>query len=252
MCAAERERELPNGTAEVQRSAKRPTLLVSSRFAYCFITVLKRTAVRTRDASRYTLGDVVTRHGAEMRRLAAIAAAVTVFMLVLSGCGGSHNQTAHRSRTAPSVPLTPSARASEVLSLSGLGTFEGRCPRGARSWTLRFFDNGGATDTVSYRVRSGARHTVNVGNAITFHLVPDTTRTHEPADRFVPPIGQGRGRSNAMSVPSTLPIDAVIYQGTEPQTLRADVHLALSSIGGESGQCVLVGSSVHAYTYPNG
>jgi hypothetical protein len=197
------------------------------------------------------LEDVVTGTAAERRRPAAIAAAITVFMLVLSGCGASRSQTA-RSRTLLSGPLTPSARASEVLSLSGLGTFEGRCPRGARSWTLRFLDDGGATDTVSYRVGTGARRTVNVGNAITFHLVPDTTRTHEPADRFVPPIGQGRGRSNAMSVPSTLPIDAVIYQGTEPQTLRADVHLALSSIGGESGQCVLVGSSVHAYTYPNG
>jgi len=55
-----------------------------------------------------------------------------------------------------------------------------------------------------------------------------------------------------MAVPTTAPIDAVIYQGTEPQTLRADVHLALSAIGGESGQFVLVGSTVSAFTYPNG
>lgn len=186
-----------------------------------------------------------------MRRL-AVSAAIAVFVVVLPGCGGSHNQRAHRARTVASGSVPHPARAPEVLSLSGLGTFEGRCPRGARSWTLRFVDDGGATDTFSYRVGTGALRTVNVDNAIIFHLVPDKTRTHEPADRFVPPIGQGRGRANAMSVPTTAPIDAVIYQGTEPQTLRADVHLALSSIGGESGQCVLVGSTVHVYTYPNG
>jgi hypothetical protein len=184
--------------------------------------------------------------------MAVSGMAIGVFGFLLSGCGGSHNQRAHRSRTVAPESVTHRERAPEVLSLSGLGTFEGRCPRGARSWTLRFVDDAGATDTVSYRVGTGARRTVNVGNAITFHLVPDTTRTHEPADRFVPPIGQGRGRANAMSVPTTAPIDAVIYQGTEPQTLRADVHLALSSIGGESGHCVLVGSTVSAYTYPNG
>jgi hypothetical protein len=43
----------------------------------------------------------------------------------------------------------------------------------------------------------------------------------------------------------------VIYQSTEPQTLLARVKLALSTIGGESGQCILVGSSMSAYTYPN-
>ena len=53
-------------------------------------------------------------------------------------------------------------------------------------------------------------------------------------------------------MPTTVPLHALIYQGTEPQTLRADVDLALSTIGGESGQCILVGSTVRAYTYPNG
>lgn len=188
-----------------------------------------------------------------MRRLAVSAAATAVFVILLSACGGgSQKQRTHRSRTVPSRSVAHPSSAPTVLALSGLGKFEGTCPRGAGSWAPRFVDDGGAEDTVSHRVGPGARHTVNVGNAITFHLVPYTTRTHEPADRFVLPIGQGRGRANAMSVPTTAPIDAVIYQGTEPQTLRADVHLALSSIGGESGQCVLVGSTVRAYTYPNG
>ncbi len=132
--------------------------------------------------------------------------------------------------------------------------FVGRCPRGARSWNLRFVATGEATETLSYRVGTGASRTVNVepAAAIAIHLVPDAARTHEPADRFVPPVGQGRGVATAMSVPTTTPLHAQIYQATEPQTLRADVDLALSTVGGESGQCALVGSTVHANTYFNG
>jgi hypothetical protein len=117
---------------------------------------------------------------------------------------------------------------------------------------LRFIlDDEEATETVSYRVGNGARRIVNVnpGHAITIQLVPNVARTHEPA--FVPPIGQPRGRTTATTVPTTAPLEALIYQATEPQTLRADIHLALSTIGGESGRCVLVGSAVNAYTYPN-
>jgi len=193
-----------------------------------------------------------------MRRRAVTAAAIAVLVCTLSACVGGHKQ-AHRTGTVASRSVTRSARSDEVLSLSGLGTFEGRCPRGARSWTLRFVNVDAATDTVSYRVGTGARRTVNVdpGTAITLHLIPDATRTHEPANRFVPPLGQGRGlamamaMAMAMTVPTTPPLQATIYQGTEPQTLRADVRLALTAIGGESGQCVLVGSTVNAYTYPN-
>jgi hypothetical protein len=105
---------------------------------------------------------------------------------------------------------------------------------------------------VSYRVGNGARHTIHVnpGRSITLHLLPDAARTREPADRFVPPVGQGRGRAGATTVPTTAPLQAVIYQGTEPETLRADVRLALAASGGETGECVLVGSTVNAYTYP--
>jgi hypothetical protein len=140
------------------------------------------------------------------------------------------------------------------VSLAGLGTFIGRCPRAARSWRLRFVDDAQASETISYRVGTGARHTVNInpGNAIGFQLAPNAVRTHEPADRFVPGVGQPRGRLGATSVPTTAPLRAVIYQATEPQTLQADVRLALATVGGESGQCVLVGSAVKAYTYPNG
>lgn len=187
-----------------------------------------------------------------MRSSALTAAAVAVLGCTVSACGGDHTQP-HRTGTAPSRLAIPSGPSIDVLSLSGLGVFEGRCPRGARSWRLRFVNVDAATDTVSYRVGTGGRRTVNVdpGGSITFRLVQNTTRTHEPADRFVPPLGQGRGRTAATSVPSTAPLQVTIYQGTEPQTLRADIRLALGTIGGESGRCVLVGSTLNAYTYPH-
>ena len=125
-------------------------------------------------------------------------------------------------------------------------------PRGARIWSLRFVNADQATDTISYRVGTGTSRQVNVepGGSVAVRLVPNATRTHEPRDRFVP-ADQGRGLAAATSVPTTEPLEALIYQATEPQTLRADVHLALATIGGESGQCVLVGSTINAYTYPN-
>lgn len=188
-----------------------------------------------------------------MRRAASTASAIAVSMWTLSACGGGHAQQVRRTATMPSTPVTRAAQPS-VLSLSGLGAFEGRCPRRARTWTLRFVaDPDTATETVAYRVGTSARRTVNIdpGQALTFHLIPNATRTHEPADRFVPPPGQGRGLATAMMVPTTVPLQVIIYQATEPQTLRADARLALATIGGESGQCILVGSSITAYTYPN-
>ncbi len=187
-----------------------------------------------------------------MRRPAATATTIVVLVCMLSACGGNSKRQP-RTVTVTSRSVTPSARPDEVLSLSGFGTFQGRCPRDARLWTLRFVVDAAATDTLSYRIGTSRRRTVNVnpGNTITFHLIPNATRTREPADRFVPPLGQGRGLANAMMVPTTQPLQVIIYQGTEPQTLWADVSLALATIGGESGQCVLVGSTVGAYTYPN-
>lgn len=188
-----------------------------------------------------------------MTRTACIGTAVVVLAVTISACGASHEPRADGIGTAGLVSNTHSIHQDEVLSLAGLGTFQGRCPRSAQSWTLRFVsDNAEATDTVSYRIGTRPRRTVNVnpGNAITFRLVPGASSTHEPADRHIP-AGQGRGRSKATSVPTTAPLRAVIYQATEPQTLRADVQLALTTAGGESGQCVLVGSTARAYTYPN-
>lgn len=181
-------------------------------------------------------------------------ATVAVLCVMASACGTSHGQTVTRTRTVVPAPVSNLTNPTDVLSISGLGTFEARCPRDASSWTLRFVVTAEATDTVSYSVGAAPPRTINVdpGRAIAIHLVPYAARTNEPADRFVPPIGQERGVATALSVPTTTPLRALIYQGTEPQTLRADVDLALSTIGGESGQCILVGSTVRAFTYPNG
>jgi hypothetical protein len=188
-----------------------------------------------------------------MMRPSVAAIAVAGAACALASCGGGSKQVV-RTRTVITRPVVRVARADEVLAVSALGVFEGRCPRGARSWTLRFANVDEATDTVAYRIGTGPRRTVNIdpGQSIALRLVPGATRTRQPADRFVPPLGQGRGLTQANAVPSTAPLQATIYQGTEPQTLRADVRLALATIGGESGQCVLVGSTVNAYTYPNG
>jgi hypothetical protein len=187
-----------------------------------------------------------------MKRALLTAGTVAALGCLLSACGEGRSHLTPRIAIAPAASVTDPSRPYEVLSLSGLGRFEGRCPRGAHSWRLRFVDDEMASDAVSYRVGDGQRHTVNVnpGHAITIHLVPNATRTREPAIRFVPP-GQGRGRTKAESVPSTEPLGALIYQATEPQTLRATVHLAFTTMGGESGRCALVGSSVHAHTNPN-
>lgn len=185
-----------------------------------------------------------------MMRAAAVATCITAVACTLSACGGSQKH-APQTVTVFSRPAVSSARLGDVLTLSGLGTFEGRCPRGGRTWKLQFINPGFATDTISYRVGTGSRRTLNVnpGKPITFQLVPRVARTHEP--RFTPPPGQSRGLTGATTVPSTAPLQVTIYQGTEPQTLRAEVRLALTAVGGGSGQCALVDSTVDAYTYPN-
>jgi hypothetical protein len=191
-----------------------------------------------------------------MTRRAVNATVVAVFVCVLSACGGTAGPRAPRTAADGATAVKGAARPYVVLSLSGLGAFEGRCPRAARLWTLRFVADPEASESVFYRVGSGARHVVNFGlppNTITFHLAASATRTHEPAERFVPPRGQPQGVLTAQSAPTTLPLQAVIYQATEPGTLQADVRLTLAADrAGENGQCALVGSTVQAYAYSNG
>jgi hypothetical protein len=175
--------------------------------------------------------------------------AAVVMAIAIAACGGGNKHPVNPPATPPAKSASESSsRAGDVvLSVSGIGSFHARCPRGASSWTLRFVADL-ATDTFSYRVGTGPRRTVqiNTGTPAVIKLVPDAARTREPPDRFVPFTAQ----TKAASVPTTLPLDALIYQATEPQTLVTDVHLALAAIGGENGQCVLVDSAVRAYAYP--
>jgi hypothetical protein len=141
---------------------------------------------------------------------------------------------------------TESAKTSdEVLAVSTVGGFYGLCPRGAPVWTLRFVATAdSATDAIIFKLgNAAAKHvSVNPANALTFRLVPNSARTREPADSFP--------RLAATAVATTPPLDVEISQGTEPQFLRVDVRLALTTIGGESGHCALAGSSLSARTYP--
>lgn len=150
-------------------------------------------------------------------------------------------------RSVTTSAAKPAPTPVEVLAVPTVGGFYGRCQRGAPTWTLRFevpADSASATDAIIFKLGSGpVKHaSVNPGDALAFRLVPNSARTHEPAD--LP------ARIAATTVPSTPPLDVEISQGTEAQILRVDVHLALTTIGGESGECALAGSSVIARTYP--
>src|SRR5437763_11344748 len=127
------------------------------------------------------------RRAAQMRRAATVTTAVAVVAVMVSACGGGNDQRADRTGRIALVSHTHAVRHREVLSLAGLGTFRGSCPRAAHSWALRFVDDAEASETVSYRVGTRPRRTVNVnpGNAIVFHLVPNAVRTHEPRGRPV-------------------------------------------------------------------
>lgn len=134
----------------------------------------------------------------------------------------------------------------EVLAVPALGGFYGLCPRAARAWTLRFFaPAAAATDLVTYKLGSDPvrRVEVNRGAAVGFRLIANAARVREPAD---PTSGHA-----ATMIATTAPLDVQISQDTEAQLLQVDLRLALTTIGGESGQCVLAGSWVKARTYSN-
>ena len=169
--------------------------------------------------------------------------------LAAAGCGGG-TKTVSVTTTAPPATRTvtvPPSASDEVLTIPAVGRFYGRCPRGARVWTLRFVvPADAATEFIRYRIGEGPPRDLKLdpGGAVTVHLVPDAVRITEPADSI--------SRHPATAIATTLPLDAQITQGTEPQFLRAAIHLALAAIGGETGECVLVGSRITARDYPNG
>jgi hypothetical protein len=179
-----------------------------------------------------------------MPKRAVVAAALAV---AAGGCGGSTRTVT----VTPHAPLvtTPSATSAspEILAVPTIGRFYGRCPRGAGAWTLRFVvPDTSASDTITSKVGSGPlrRAQVNPGQAATFRLITNAAHVRQPAD----PMSGHR----ASTVTTTAPLDIHISQATEPQSLRLDIHLALTAIGGETGQCALAESRVNARTYFNG
>jgi hypothetical protein len=180
-----------------------------------------------------------------MPKRAAIAAAIA---MAAGGCGGS-TKTVTVTTRAPSVATssTTTPASPEVLAVPTIGGFYGRCPRGAAVWTLQFVVPAtSASDTITSKIESGPlrRAQVNPGQAATFRLIPNAAHVRQPAD----PMSGHR----ATTVPTTEPLDIHISQATESQSLRLDVHLALTAIGGETGQCALAASRVNARTYFNG
>ncbi len=182
------------------------------------------------------------------------AAILAVVAWAVTGCGGATRTVSITITATPTTTTAPPTATSgatrpsdEVLAVPAVGRFYATCPRAAHHWTLRFMVSaGGANDTISYRVRHGPmrRAAVKPGATATFQLAAGSFHTAEPADRIA--------RHRATTIATTPPLDIRISQVTESQALRVDVHLALATIGGETGQCVLVGSRVDARTYLNG
>jgi hypothetical protein len=179
-----------------------------------------------------------------MPKRAAIAAAIAIGA---GGCGGS-TKTVTVTTRAPSVTRssTTTSASSEVLAVPTIGGFYGRCPRGGGVWTLQFVTPGSASDTITSKIGSGPlrRAQVNPGQAATFRLIPNAAQARQPAD----PMSGHR----ATTLATTEPLEIHISQATESQSLRLDISLALTAIGGETGQCALAESRVNARTYFNG
>ena len=180
-----------------------------------------------------------------MPKRVAIAVVIAV---AAGGCGGSTKTVTvtTRAQSGTTSSTTPSA-SPEVLAVGTIGGFYGRCPRGAGAWTLQFaVPATGASDTITSKIGSGPlrRAQVDPGQAATFRLVPNAAHARQPADAM--------SGHRATMVTTTEPLDIRVSQATESQSLRLDVHLALTAIGGESGQCALAGSRVNARTYFNG
>ncbi|MGO9791678.1 MAG: hypothetical protein ACLP8S_19895 [Solirubrobacteraceae bacterium] len=180
-----------------------------------------------------------------MTKRAAVAAVVA---LTTAGCGGSGTTgpIATPARSATSHATTPVSASDEVVGVPSVGGFYGLCPRGARVWTLRFLAPVElATDLITYELGAdpARRVALNRGGAVTFRLVPNLARVVEPVDSL--------SGHQATTVATTPPLDIQISQGAEAQELRVDIHLALTTIGGESSRCALAGSWVKARVYTN-
>jgi hypothetical protein len=168
--------------------------------------------------------------------------------LALAGCGGGI-RAGKRSPAASATSTSSLALSSppgEVLSIPSVGRFYGRCPFGARSWTLRFVAGPIADDDVTYRLADGPARRVDVRprGTLTWELSPRAFRSRQPPDPLT--------RSPGGVVRTTSPLRLTINQGTEPHILRVDATIALAPALGDTADCELVASRLSALTYYNG
>jgi hypothetical protein len=165
---------------------------------------------------------------------------VLVAALVLTGCGGG----SHPSKTT--TPAPRAANPGEILSVPPVGRFYGRCPLGAKQFTLTFIAAPNADDGVAYRLGSGPPRTVDVRPRarLTWHLTPRVFTSRQPTD----PVTKSPGGP----IPTTMPLKLTISQGTEPHIYRVDATIALASAIGDTADCALVASKLSAFTYYNG
>jgi hypothetical protein len=133
-----------------------------------------------------------------------------------------------------------------VLAVPALGRFYGRCALGEHQWTLEFVADRVADDLVTYRLGSAHQRRVDVRpqGSVTWHLRPAVFESRQPADPVT--------RSPATTIRTTTPLNVVITQGTEPHTFRLDAQIALAAAIGDTANCALVSSQLHAATYFNG
>lgn len=166
-----------------------------------------------------------------------------VAALVLAGCGGSSPKRTGRTKTTtPKSSSVPSSRG-ELLSVPAVGRIYGRCQPGDRRWTIKFVPApNSATDSVSYRIGSARRHTLNtVNDTLTWRLVPDQFKSHEPAD----PVSG----FPAATLKTTAPVSLDIRQGSEPHILVVHIRFAVAAAIGDTNDCALISTSLNATTY---
>ena len=142
--------------------------------------------------------------------------------------------------------MPPSAPSSltELLSVPAVGRMYGRCKPGDRRWTIEFAPSNAATDSVTYRIGSARAKTVNTGpgqRALVWRLAPGEFTSHEPSDPTI--------RSLATTIKTTAPLSVNISQGTEPHIYRVDIRFAVAAAIGDTTDCALISTSLHATTY---
>jgi hypothetical protein len=168
-------------------------------------------------------------------------------MFLFAGCGSSSSTTAAKSgSTSPARTSPAHSRLIEVLSVPEVGTVYARCDLADQRWPIAFVNDSQATDEVLERVGAGRARTaiVKPGHRLSLKLAPGRSSSQVPAS--------SRAHTPAQTIRTTAPVVLSVDQGTEPHVYRVRIRLALATALGDSSDCALVSSAVHATTYYNG